>query len=106
MVFNTVALKNFLIEKGADRIGRFASTPFGERSFSRSCGSPLTIHVRHQPDEIDVAAGTLDDPEAVSPGFHLYAACAPSWINLSDGLPRYAALRPETRGLTPGQTEV
>ena len=104
MVFTTVALENFLIVKGSDQIGRFASTSFGERSFCKACGAPLTIHVRHQPNEIDVA-GSLDDPAAVKPGFHLYAPCAPAWMNLDDGLPRYAALRPATRGLAPGQTE-
>ena len=105
MVFTTVALADFTVERGADRVGRFASTPFGERSFCKDCGSPLTIHVRHQPDEIDVAAGTLDDPDAVSPGFHLYWAGAPQWMVCDDGLPRFDALRPTTRGLAPGQTE-
>jgi hypothetical protein len=105
MVFTTVAMADFTIEKGTDRIGRFASTPFGERTYCRDCGSPLTIHVRHQPHEIDVAAGTLDKPDAVAPGFHLYWAEAPEWV-ADDGLPRFDALRPATRGLEPGKTEV
>ena len=65
----------------------------------------MTIHVRHQPDEIDVAVGTLDNPDAVNPDFHLYAAEAPRWAALEDGLPRYEALRPHTRGLRPGQVQ-
>lgn len=105
MVFTTVALSHFQIERGADRLGAFQSTPFGERQFCRACGAPLTIHVRHQPDEIDVAVGALDDPGAVNPGFHLYVAQAPYWLSLEDGLPRFAALRPATRGLRPGQTD-
>ena len=105
MVFTTVALHHFHIERGEGQLGRFASTPFGERGYSRDCGSPLTIHVRHQPGEIDIAAASLDDPDAVAPAFHLYAPSAPQWAILIDGLPRYAALRPTTRGLAPGQTE-
>ena len=104
LVFTTVALRDFTIVKGTQRVARFASTPFGERAFCPDCGSPLTMHVRHQPDEIDVAAGSLDHAAAVVPGFHLYADCAPTWMNLDDGLPRFAALRPATRGLAPGQT--
>lgn len=105
MVFTTVARADFIVEKGEEQIGSFASTTFGERSVCRMCGSPLTIHVAHQPDEIDVAAGTLDDSSGVTPGFHLYAAEAPNWVSLNDGLPRFRALRPTTRGLEFGQTE-
>jgi hypothetical protein len=105
MVFTTVALADFIIEQGMNRIGRFASTAFGERLFCLLCGSSLTIHVRHQPGEIDVAAGTLDEPDKVNPGFHLYAGSAPPWAILGEGLPRFDALRPTTRGLAPGQTE-
>ncbi|ALC11460.1 GFA family protein [Sphingopyxis sp. 113P3] len=76
MVFATVRRACYHIERGADRIGRFASTPFGERSYCRDCAAPLTIHVRHQPGEIDIAVASLDDPDAISPGFHLYAAMA------------------------------
>lgn len=104
LVFTTAALRDFAIVEGAERVATFASTPFGERAFCRDCGSPLSIHVRHQPDEIDIAAGSLDDPEAARPGFHLYADGAPRWMNLDDDLPRFAALRPVTRGLAPGQT--
>ncbi len=105
MVFTTVARNAFVVEQGGERVGRFQSTPFGERTFCGGCGAPLTIHVRHQPDEIDVAAGSLDDPDAVTPGFHLYVEEAPAWGAPDDGLPRHDRLRPATRGLAEGQTE-
>ncbi|WP_310467720.1 GFA family protein [Sphingomonas sp.] len=105
MVFTTVPVADFEITAGAENVKKFASTAFGERSFCARCGSPLTIHVRHQPDEIDIAAGTLDTLAAVAPGFHLYAGEMPPWADFDDGLPRFAALRPDTRGLAPGQTE-
>lgn len=62
-------------------------------------GAPLTNRVGHQPGEIDVAAGALDNPDSVTPAFHIYDAQAPGWMPLDDGLPRFIALRPETRGL-------
>ena len=89
MVFTTVAANDFMITQGSEEVGRFASTDFGERCFCKSCGSPLTIHVRHQLDEIDVSVGTLDEPGAVTSGFHLDPKQAPHWIlDLYDGLPR------------------
>jgi hypothetical protein len=105
MVFTTVHLDRYRIVAGEDHVGSFASTHFGNRTYCRECGSPLTIHVRHQPGEIDIAAGTLDDPEAVAPAFHIYAAEAPSWMPMMAFLPRHKALRPKTRGLKEGQTE-
>ncbi|HET6526882.1 GFA family protein [Sphingopyxis sp.] len=105
MVFTTVHKESYRIVKGEASVGRFLSTPFGSRTYCKDCGSPLTIHVDHQPGEIDVAAGTLDDPDAVAPAFHLYAAQAPAWMVMNALLPRYDALRPDTRGLERGQTE-
>lgn len=105
MVFTTVLIAAFEVEQGEDRLGRFQSTPFGWRTFCLDCGAPLTIHVDHQAEEIDIAVGALDDPSSVSPGFHLYVEQAPAWLRIEDGLPCYEALRPDTRGLRQGQTE-
>lgn len=105
MVFTTVPKKSYTIVQGYDLICRFQSTSFGERTFCRNCGAPLTIHVDHQPDEIDIAVGSLDEPSAVKPGFHLFVEYMPAWMSLADNLPRYPGLRPNTRGLEPGQTD-
>jgi hypothetical protein len=105
MVFTTVAKSAYQIEQGAARIGRYQSTSFGERTFCLDCGAPLTIHVSHQPEEIDVAVGSLDEPNAVAPGFHLFVEQAPAWLPMDD-LPRFAAFRPNTRGLDAGQPPV
>ncbi|WP_185999037.1 GFA family protein [Novosphingobium aerophilum] len=105
MVFTTLPTVDLVIDLGSEVIGSFASTRFGRRQFCRLCGAPLTIHVRYQPDEIDIAVGSLDQPEAVQPGFRLYVSQAPAWALANDELPRFSALRPNTRGLEPGQTE-
>lgn len=106
LVFTTVQLDQYHVVQGEENVGSFASTDFGTRTYCRRCGSPLTIHVRHQPEEIDSPVGTLDDPEEVVPSFHIYVAKAPSWMPMTAFLPRYKALRPNTRGLEEGQTEV
>jgi len=106
MVFTTVRLTDFHIESGELNLARFPSTPTGERTFCMKCGTPITIHVQHQPGEIDIVAGSLDDPNAVSPAFHLFMDEAPAWSRIADGLPAYPALRPDTRGLPAGQTQL
>ena len=106
LVFTTVPVSAMIVESGQDRMGRYQSTSFGERRYCLDCGAPLTIHVRHQATEIDIAAGALDHPELVVPAFHIFASQAPAWALSEDGLPRFAALRPTTRGLTIGQTQI
>jgi hypothetical protein len=66
---------------------------------SEACGSLLTIRVDFQPDTIDIAAATLDQPEGVAPGFHIFCGDAIPWALLDDGLPRHEKFRPDTRGL-------
>ncbi|MBB5708953.1 GFA family protein [Sphingomonas xinjiangensis] len=98
LVFTTVKLADYVLEQGEDAIGRVKTTEFGERSFCTRCGTPLTIHVDFQGDEIDVTAATLDDPAQVTPGFHIFYAERLSWNEAGDDLPRYDGWRPETRG--------
>ena len=99
-VFTTCANADFVVERGADLIIAYRSTPHGERQRCARCGTLLTIHVDFQPDEIDVAAATLDDPSAVTPGFHIFSEDAIDWAAIADGLPRYDRFRPDTRGLS------
>ena len=98
LVFTTVKLADYVLEDGEAAIGRVKTTEFGERSFCTRCGTPLTIHVDFQADEIDVTAASLNDPAQVTPGFHIFYAERPSWNEAGDDLPRYDGWRPETRG--------
>jgi hypothetical protein len=100
VVFTTIGVVDFSITQGAPETWR--STCFGQRGFCAACGSLLTIRVDLQPDTIDIAAATLDRPEALAPGFHIFCDDAVRWALLDDGLPRYAQFRPQTRGLEPG----
>jgi hypothetical protein len=73
---------------------RFASSAKGTRTFCPRCGTPLTFEDGEHPDEIDVTAASLDDPEAMPPRDHTRAATKLSWVRLADGLPAYPELRP------------
>jgi hypothetical protein len=70
IAFATVPLADFEITAGSPRVRR--STAFGERWFCADCGTQLAMRVDHQPDTIDFTIGSLDDPAALSPTFHIF----------------------------------
>ncbi len=78
---------------------RRRSSDFGERWFCRDCGTPLAMQVDHQPDTIDFTIATLDRPDAVPPGFHIWTASRIPWFDTADTLPRHERFRRNTRGL-------
>lgn len=97
LAFATVPLDKFVIAKGEPAKRR--SSSFGERWFCRDCGTQLAMHVDHQPDTIDFTIPSLDDPESVAPGFHIFTGEQIGWFETADALPRHTAFRPDTRGL-------
>jgi hypothetical protein len=99
LVFTTVKLADYEVVQGADAIGTVKTTAFGERSFCCRCGTPLTIHVDFQPDEIDITVASLEEPGAVAPGFHIFYAERQAWVDAGDALPRHDGFRENTRGL-------
>lgn len=103
IAFTTARREDFRWETGEPRIYR--TTAFGQRRFCGACGTTLTIEIDFQPDDIDVAVATLNDPDTLRPGFHIFCAEAVAWAPIDDGLPRHDKFRPDTRGLPPGVTE-
>jgi hypothetical protein len=99
MVFASVPAGDLEFTQGAEHVGRFDSTAFGWRQFCTRCGSPLSMQVKHQPETIDFPVATLDDPEIVEPGFHIFYASRIGWFETADDLPRHDKFRPDTRGL-------
>ena len=99
LVFSTVPRGDFVWTEGEDRIRTVRSASFGERTFCGACGTPFQIAVDYQPETVDFTAATLDDPDAVTPGFHIYWGSRIGWFDPADGLPRYDKFRPDTRGL-------
>lgn len=97
IAFATVPLGDYRIIQGEPVVWR--SSNLAERTFCGDCGTPLTIHATYQPDTIDFAIATLDDPAGVAPGFHIWTGSRIAWFDTSDRLPRHAAFRENTRGL-------
>ena len=71
----------------------YASSPGVRRGFCAKCGSPLTYENESRPDEVDVLAGALDDPNLARPSAHLFAEEQLAWFETTDDLPRYAKTR-------------
>ncbi len=79
----------------------YRSSENGYRGFCPNCGSTLSFHWSDLGTDW-VHAGTLDDPEKVTPEFHFWTKRQISWVKLDDGLPRYPTYIPERKGSTGG----
>ncbi len=72
----------------------YASSSDVRRGFCGQCGSTLTFrHVQH-PDYLTLAIASLDQPDRVSPTYHIYTIQARKWCVIQDDLPRF--LREQT----------
>ena len=99
MVFATVPVPDLVFARGEDKLRTFKSSSFGHRVFCGECGTPLLMKVYHQPETVDLTVATLDDPDAVLPGFHIFYGSKIAWFEPGDDLPRHDKFRPDTRGL-------
>lgn len=91
--FATVTRPAFEITNGTPRCYR--STRFGQRWFCGDCGTQLYMQVDDEPDTVDVTVASLDDPDAVPPGFHIWHDSRIAWFETRDALPRFDAARPK-----------
>ena len=73
----------------------YTSSPGVTRHFCALCGTALTFQDSKHPDEIDVTAASLDDPDQISPKDHVYVSQRPSWDVIGDELPQYSRGRSE-----------
>ena len=64
-----------------------------ERGFCAHCGSTMTF-ARPELNEINVFAGTLDDPNSIKPTLHAFYDSHFSWLEINDETPRYARFPP------------
>ena len=100
MAYASVPAGDFRFIAGEERVRRFDSSDFGHRLFCGSCGTPIAMRLDQQPETVDFTIATLDDPDAVPPGFHIFHASRIAWFETADDLPRHERFRPKTRGLS------
>jgi hypothetical protein len=99
MVFASVPDGDLTWTRGATEVKSVRSSSFGHREFCGQCGTPFLMKVDHQPETVDFSVMTLDEPDAVAPGFHIFWGSKVPWFEPADELPRHDKFRPETRGL-------
>jgi hypothetical protein len=99
MVFASVAKRDLVWTSGGDKVKEVPSSSFGQRAFCGECGTPILVKVQHQPETVDFSIATLDEPEAIAPGFHIFWGSKIAWFEPRDDPPRHEKFRPDTRGL-------
>ena len=72
MVFASVPDGDLVWTRGADKVKSVRSSSFGHREFCSECGTPFLMRVDHQPETVDFSIATLDEPDRVVPGFHIF----------------------------------
>jgi hypothetical protein len=88
----------FMLLAGAELITVYRPPEGGmAKAFCSACGSSLFGGSWPDGPEVSIRLGTLDDDPGIRPEFHNYVADAPPWLPVpaGDGLPRYAATRPQ-----------
>lgn len=67
----------------------WAASAYGGRLFCPTCGASVICSSTAQPELIEILLGGLDDPHALAPEAHGFAADAPSWLAIADQRPRW-----------------
>jgi hypothetical protein len=67
----------------------YAATRAARRRFCPVCGATVYFEAAGGDDVVEILLGSLDDPDTVAPGAHIYAADAPSWLTFDDSRPRW-----------------
>jgi hypothetical protein len=75
--------------QGEPDLGSHATETGTRRTFCRRCGSSLICTVGSEPDEVYVAAATLDTPLEARPEYHIFVRSRLPWVDLADGLPQH-----------------
>lgn len=85
------ALGEFSYVKGGPKVYR--SSRDGQREFCETCGSQLAFRPLGG-ETIEINTGTLDDPAAVRPQYHIWCDSRVSWFDVDDELPRHPESAP------------
>jgi hypothetical protein len=81
----TVSAEGFRFTRGSP--SRFRSSGRATRTFCADCGTPLTYRLLADPNELDLTVCSLDRPDEIVPGAHIYTRQRLPWIELADELP-------------------
>jgi hypothetical protein len=90
-----VAPGSFRLVGGEDLVRVYAPPDGFEKAFCTACGSGLFSRSPHDPGQLAVRLGTLDEDPGIRPSYRQFVAYAAPWETIpDDGLPRYPERRP------------
>jgi hypothetical protein len=73
---------------------QYNSSSEAQRGFCATCGTQISFTACFLPGLIDIAIGSLDEPEAISPSLHYWHSEHLSWAEFADSLPRHPEFPP------------
>lgn len=68
---------------------RYRSSRYAERGFCSECGSTVSMHEEVLEDRVQIALGSLDEPDKVRPDDHVWTESQIPWFVVEDDLPRF-----------------
>lgn len=74
---------------------QYPSSSEGKRGFCPRCGTQISFVADYIPGLVDVTIGSLDDPDALPPGFHYWYSRHLDWLAVADSLPKYPEFPPQ-----------
>lgn len=82
-------LSGFVLTKGENKIGWYASSKTARRGFCKNCGSALFWHghgIEACKNKMDVSCGSLDDSTGISLTRHIFCADKGKYYELHDSV--------------------
>ncbi len=79
------------------------STPQARRTFCSTCGTALTFTEDKRPHSVDVTAGSLDRPNALTPDEHIWTSRQLAWVHIDDDLSRHPEENPAEQDYDPSR---
>ena len=73
----------------ADFVSKADSGNIMHRRFCPQCGTPVFSGAEVRPHIVIVRAGTLDDPNLISPATTIWTDSAPTWACIDESLPKF-----------------
>ena len=73
----------------------YQSSEHGHREFCSNCGTQITFRESVGATTIDISTGSLDEPAAATPEFHIWCKSKLPWLEIVDDLPRYSGDGPD-----------
>lgn len=73
----------------------YRSSQHGQREFCSRCGTQIAYRDSKNAKTVDVNVGSLRDPSAVNPQYHIWYESRIPWFETADDLPRYPNAGPD-----------